>query len=94
MNNGSLSRARSVDWLPGSNLRKQEKARRYNEIARVCEEYINRKMQEGSDTKLFLYAELAYELGFNTDEVMEVMSGVDGGNNGIMVRKEPITAFR
>ena len=82
-----------VPWTGygGSNSTKRRKIRRCNEIAQMCEEYINRKVQEGSEqVQLFLYAAMAHDLRLTTEEVADVMIGVEGGHNGIMVRRELI----
>ena len=72
----------------GNNPRFLRKAQRHNEIAKSCEEYLNRKVAEQREAvHVYLYGFMASDLGLKTDEVRNVMFAVDCGHNGITIRK-------
>jgi len=72
----------------GRNPREREKARRYNEVAKLCEDYLNKKILENpEEIQQYTYGFMAPDLGLTTDEVLKVMFAVDAGHNGVTVRK-------
>ena len=74
----------------GTKSRLRQKARRYNEIAQICEDYLNRRIAERpEEVQQYTYAFMASDLNLTTAQVREVMFGVDAGHNGITVRKLP-----
>jgi hypothetical protein len=80
----------------GNNPRLLRKAQRHNEIARACEDYLNRKVTgQRDDVQIYIYGFMARDLGLTTDEVRDVMSPVDCGHNGITIRKSAnVEAFK
>jgi hypothetical protein len=72
----------------GSNPRLLCKAQRHNEIARMCEEYLNAKVAEQpEDGRVYIYGFMASDMGLTTEEVYGVMYAVDCGSNGITIWK-------
>lgn len=78
----------------GNDQRLLREAKRHNTIAQQCEEYLNQKVakQHGA-VHIYLYRALANDLGLDIDKVREIMIAVDGGHNGITIRKTAETAL-
>jgi len=76
------------DHYFGKDERRRRKARRHNDIAKQCEEYLNKKIQENpAELQQYLYGFMAIDLNLTTAEVYDVMFAVDCGHNGITVQK-------
>ncbi len=72
----------------GSDPRLLRKAQRHNDIAKTCEDYLNRKVSEQhEDAHVYIYGFMAIDLGLTTEEVRDVMFAVDCGHTGITIRK-------
>ena len=83
-----------VPWDPyaGQNPRRIRAAQRHNQIATLCEDYLNQKISERpGEFQGYPYSEIATKLHLTTEEVYKVMIHVDCGHNGITVRKSPVT---
>jgi hypothetical protein len=80
----------------GNNPRLLRKAQRHNDIAKTCEDYLNRKVvEQPGDAHVYIYGSMASELGLTTEEVRDVMFAVDCGHNGITIRKSAnVEAFQ
>ena len=80
----------------GNNPRLLRKAQRHNEIARTCEDYLNRKVAEQRENvHVYIYGFMASDLGLTAEEVRDVMFAVDCGHNGITIRKSAnVEAFQ
>ena len=72
----------------GNDPRLRRKAQRYNEIAQLCEDYLNLKISENADEiQQYTYGFIAHDLNLTTEEVHEVMFAVAAGHNGITVHR-------
>jgi hypothetical protein len=72
----------------GSDQRRLLKVITHNRVAAELERYINGRIQSrAEETQTFLYYEIAAETGCPKDLVRDVLFGVDGGHNGLTVRK-------
>lgn len=79
-----------IEQYRGRNPRLVRKAQRFNEVAHMCESYLNRRISECLDEiQQYVYGFMASDLGLTTDEVYKVMFPVDCGHNGITIRKTP-----
>ena len=80
----------------GNTPRRLRKAQRLNEIARTCEDYLNRKVAEQRENVHgYSYGFMASDLGLTAEEVRDVMFAVDCGHNGITIRKSAnVEAFQ
>lgn len=84
-----------VPWHPyaGQNPRRIRATQRHNQIATLCEEYLNRKISECPDERQeYAYGSMAAALNLTTEDVYKAMFPVDCGHNGITIRKTPVTA--
>jgi hypothetical protein len=83
-----------VPWhtYAGQNPRRIRAAQRHNQIAKLCEDNLNRKISECPDEiQQYVYVSIAVDLNLTTEEVYKVMFPVDCGHNAITVRKTPVT---
>jgi hypothetical protein len=83
-----------VPWhqYGGQNPHRIRAAQRHNQIAKLCEDYLNRKISECPDERQeYAYGSMAADLNLTTEEVYKVMIRVDCGHNGITVHKTPVT---
>ena len=73
----------------GSKVSLRRKAAEYNSVAQRLEEYVNRKVEEDSDSDCsrFMYGYIAADTGLSEETVRTVLFGVDCGHNGLTVWK-------
>ena len=73
------------DPYRGSNANRRRKAAEFDRIAEKLEEHINREMAMSSETRhVFVYGELAFDLGLLQNQVRDALAGI-GGDTGIAV---------
>ncbi len=73
----------------GNDELKKRKTHRHNQIARMCEEYLNSKIQQdNSEIQQYLYYSIASDLQLTVDEVRDVLFKVDCGYNGLTVKRQ------
>lgn len=78
------------DHYRGRDPRRRERQRRHNEVAQICERYLNEKIATSpANVQTYLYYQVARDLRLPLEEVREVLFSVDGGHNGLTVRKDP-----
>jgi hypothetical protein len=76
------------DGYGGNDPRRRRKQQRHNEVARECEEYLNRKIAEDeAETQVYHYSSIARALNLFLEDVRNVLFAVDCGHNGLTVRK-------
>jgi hypothetical protein len=82
------------DHYSGRNPRRRERQQRYNEVAALCERYLNGRIVARADNRqTYLYPNIAHDLGLDVEEVRRVLFGVDGGHNGLTVVKNAARPF-
>jgi hypothetical protein len=81
------------DGYRGNDPRRRRKQQRHNEVARECEEYLNRKIAEdAAETQVYHYSSIARDLNLFLEDVRNVLFAVDCGHNGLTVRKSSPSA--
>ena len=66
----------------------RRKQQRHNEVAKECEEYLNRKIAENSsETQVYHHVSIAHDLNLFLEDVHNVLFAVDSGHNGLTVHK-------
>jgi hypothetical protein len=76
------------DHYSGKDPRRHEKARRHNEVAKECEDYLNQKIRENPDeVQMYVYGDIAHDLNLSTEDVYAVLFAIDCGHNGLTVHK-------
>ncbi|HUU53117.1 MAG TPA: hypothetical protein VMW44_00585 [Candidatus Bathyarchaeia archaeon] len=69
----------------------KQEAIEYNRLAGELESYINKKVDESDEYELIIiYDSIAAKLHLPLDLVREILYSVDGGDNGITVRKPKV----
>jgi hypothetical protein len=69
----------------------KQEASEYNRLAGELESYINKKVAESDEYELIIiYDSIAASLHLPLDLVREILYSVDGGDNGITVRKQKV----
>ena len=72
----------------GRNPAKRRKAGEFNEVASLCEKYINKEVEESEREFVnFTYVEIGRALKLDRELVCDVLMPVDGGNTGMTVSK-------
>jgi hypothetical protein len=75
----------------GRNLARLRNSQEHNRLAEQLENYLNAKIEQNSNqTQVYLYAQIAIDLGFSVDAIRAVLFAVDSGHNGLTVRKPPV----
>lgn len=71
------------------------KVQEYNRVTQLLEDYINKRVSESEENIVqLLYGYIAHSLSQNESLVREILVGVDGGHNGLMVFKRATTPTR
>jgi hypothetical protein len=77
------------DSYRGANAAKQRKAAEYNRVASRVADYINSDLRDKPTDKIYTYlsAQIAQELGENSELVHEIVFSIDCGHNGVTIVK-------
>jgi hypothetical protein len=76
------------DGYRGNDRRRRQKQQQYNEVAKECEEYLNRTIAANpAETQVYYYAYIAGDLNLSVEDVRDVLFAVDCGHNGLTVSK-------
>lgn len=74
----------------GSDARKQAKAAEYDRVASKVETYLRdamEKLPKEHCVQMFISFTVAYAIGEQPELVREIISGIDGGSNGVTLWK-------
>jgi hypothetical protein len=73
----------------GSDAKKRQKAENYSRVAVRVQEYLNRLVEKWADDSMgsILSYQVAAAIGEDSDLVHRIISGIDGGANGVTIYK-------
>lgn len=76
----------------GTNPRRREQVRRYNEDAQRIEECINAMLEEQTEaTASYTWHEISSRCGLSPDRIREIGFSIDGGHNGFTALRKGTT---